>query len=249
MSVVQNSEDAALWARLTGKSGEFKRPQSSFKEWVSKKPGSKFPAENGRYHLYVSYACPWAHRILIVRKLKGLEDVISFSSVHWHLDLQKGWRFPTPEDEDAPGENAIPDPLHEGFTHLRQLYLETDPGYEGRFTVPTLYDKIQKVIVNNESSEILRMLGTEFDDVIDEKYRDVSLYPETLREQIDEAHEWHYDKINNGVYKCGVATTQEAYTRNVLALFEALDKVEAHLASSEGPYWFGREITEVDIRL
>ncbi|KAH6971247.1 glutathione S-transferase [Ilyonectria sp. MPI-CAGE-AT-0026] len=249
MSVVQNSEDAALWARLTGKSGEFKRPQSSFKEWVSKKPGSKFPAENGRYHLYVSYACPWAHRILIARKLKGLEDVISFSSVHWHLDLQKGWRFPTPEDEDTPGENVIPDPLHEGFTHLRQLYLETDPAYEGRFTVPALYDKIRKVIVNNESSEILRMLGTEFDDVIDEKYRDVSLYPETLREQIDEAHEWHYDKINNGVYKCGVATTQEAYTHNVLALFEALDKVEAHLASSKGPYWFGREITEVDIRL
>lgn len=95
----------------------------------------------------------------------------------------------------------------------------------------------------------LPLTAYKFDDVIDEKYRDVSLYPETLREQIDEAHEWHYDKINNGVYKCGVATTQEAYTRNVLALFEALDKVEAHLASSEGPYWFGREITEVDIRL
>lgn len=170
------------------------------------------------------------------------------------LTSDKGWRFATPEDTDAAGENVIPDPLkgHEKFRHISEVYFQTDPDYAGRFTVPVLYDKIQQTIVNNESSEILRMLGTEFDGLLDQTYRDVVLYPEPLRADIEEAHAWMYDKINNGVYKSGFATTQDAYERNVLALFEALDKAEAHLAQgkhADGPYYFGKQLTEVDIRL
>lgn len=236
------------WVDPADKSGEFKRQVSSFRDWISSEHGAKFPAEKGRYHLYISYACPWATRAIIARKLKGLEDFITVSSVHWHLG-EKGWRFATADDKDAEGENVIPDPLHEDFTHLRQIYFESDSDYSGRFTVPVLYDKVQKRIVNNESSEILRMLGTVFDDHLDDQHRGVVLYPEALRKQIDEANEWHYDLINNGVYKSGFATTQEAYERNVHALFGALDKAEAHLAAGEGPYYFGKELTETDVRL
>ena len=232
--------------------GEFKRQQSSFRNFISRAPGAQFPAEKGRYHLYVSYACPWATRTLIARKLKGLEDIVSFSAVHWHMGPQ-GWRFATASDTDAEGENVIPDPVegHEGFTHLRQVYFSANPDYAGRFTVPVLYDKVQKTIVNNESSEILRMFGTEFDDIVpDQKHRAVDLYPEALRADIDAAHEWQYDLINNGVYKSGFATTQAAYERNVVALFDALDRAEKHLSSeTKGPYWFGDVLTEVDIRL
>ncbi|EFQ33176.1 glutathione S-transferase [Colletotrichum graminicola M1.001] len=240
------------WVKPGDTSGEFKRQQSSFRNWISREQGAKFPSEKGRYHLYVSYACPWACRTLITRKLKGLEDIISYSVVHWHLG-EKGWRFVTEDDKNIPGDNVVPDPVsgHEGYTHLRDLYFESEPKYEGRFTVPVLYDTKLKTIVSNESSEIIRMLYTEFDDLVDEKYRQVNLYPEALRSQIDEANEWTYDRINNGVYKSGFATTQEAYERNVVALFEALDKTEAHLKSvhDKGPYYFGRDITEADIRL
>ncbi|KAK0715655.1 glutathione S-transferase [Lasiosphaeris hirsuta] len=238
------------WVKPDDPSGEFKRQQSSFRNRISREAGAQFPPEAGRYHLYVSYACPWANRTLIGRKLKGLEDIVSFSVVHWHMGA-KGWRFATAADTDAEGEEVIPDPLagHEAFTHLRDIYFDINPEYAGRFTVPVLYDKVARTIVNNESSEILRMFGTEFDDIIEEKYRAVDLYPAALRADIDAAHEWQYDLINNGVYKSGFATTQEAYERNVLALFEALDRAEKHLVESEGPYWFGKDITEVDIRL
>lgn len=241
------------WVKVDDKSGEFKRQVSSFRNWISRESGAQFPPERGRYHLYVSYACPWAHRTLITRKLKGLEDIISFSVVHWHLG-EKGWRFATPDDkpEDVPGENVIADPIpgHESFTHLRDVYLQSEPDYMARFTVPVLFDKKTNQIVSNESSEIIRMLGTEFDDMLDEPYRSVRLYPEELRQQIDETHEWTYDKINNGVYKSGFATTQQAYERNVTALFEALDRAEEHLKTQkEGSYYFGKEITEADIRL
>ncbi|KAL2754525.1 hypothetical protein ACRALDRAFT_1070285 [Sodiomyces alcalophilus JCM 7366] len=253
MSTDSNKKDGILnWVKPGDTSGEFKRQQSSFRNWISRDSGARYPPAKGRYHLYISYACPWACRTLAVRKLKGLEDVISFSAVHWHLG-EKGWRFATPDDppEDIPGENVIPDPVegHESFTHLRQIYFESNPQYEGRFTVPVLYDKQTKTIVSNESSEILRMLGTEFDDLIEPRFREWNPYPHNLRSQIDEANDWIYDLINNGVYKSGFATTQAAYDRNVVALFEALDRAEAHLASSDGPYWFGKELTEVDIRL
>ncbi|KAI3572387.1 glutathione S-transferase [Fusarium oxysporum f. sp. albedinis] len=246
---MQASNRDVDWRFRTDEKGHLHRPATVIRNFISRQPGSRFPAEKGRYHLYVSYACPWAHRVLIARKLKGLEDVISFSAVHWHLDFQTGWRFATPADTDADGENVVPDPLHDNFSHLRQVYFETDPDYAARFSVPVLYDKVQKVIVNNESSEILRMFGTEFDDLIEERYRAVSLYPAEYQQEIDEVHKWQYDNINNGVYKCGLAGSQEAYDQDVTALFRALDKVEAYLASNLGPYWFGTNITEVDIRL
>ncbi|KAK5660383.1 hypothetical protein OQA88_12926 [Cercophora sp. LCS_1] len=238
------------WVKPGDASGEFKRQQSSFRNWISSAPDATYQPEPGRYHLYVSYACPWATRTLIARKLKGLENIVSFSVVHWHMGA-KGWRFPTPQDTDAAGENVTPSPVegHEAFTHLREVYFAVNPEYEGRFTVPVLWDRKTSTIVNNESSEILRMFGREFDGIIEEKYRGVDLYPEELRAEIEEAHEWQYDLINNGVYKSGFATTQEAYERNVVRLFEALDRAEEHLKTTGGPFWFGERMTEVDVRL
>jgi len=154
------TEKITHWVAPGDKTGEFKRGQSQFRNFI--KNGGEFPPEAGRYHLYVSYACPWAHRTLIVRQLKGLESIIPFTSVHWHMQ-EKGWRFATPEDKDAPGEEVTPDPLkgHEKYTHLRDIYFQVDPEYKGRFTVPVLYDVKQGKIVSNESSEIIRMFYTE----------------------------------------------------------------------------------------
>jgi putative glutathione S-transferase len=185
------------------KSGEFKRQQSVFRSWIENKPNAEFPPEKGRYHLYVSYACPWAHRTLIVRELKGLNDIISYNSVHWHMG-EKGWRFAT-SDEKVPG-NTTPDTIHKDVTYLRDIYFEQNPDYEGRFTVPTLYDKKTNRIVSNESSEIIRMFYTAFDDLIDEEYKKVELFPEKLRKEIEEMNEWVYNDVNNGVYKSGFAT-------------------------------------------
>ncbi|KAI1265768.1 glutathione S-transferase omega-like 2 [Xylariaceae sp. FL1019] len=227
------------WVAPGDKSGEFKRQGSTFRDWISDEEGAKFPPEKGRYHLFVSYACPWAHRTLIARKLKGLEEFISFTVVHWHMG-EKGWRFDL-EGTDEPG--------HESYTHLRDLYFAVEPNYSGRFTVPVLFDKKANTIVNNESSEILRMLSTVFNAKLPEHYAKVDLYPEALRAKIDEAGEWTYDKINNGVYKSGFATTQEAYEKNVQALFESLDRAEAILAKSDGDFFFGDVMTETDVRL
>jgi glutathionyl-hydroquinone reductase len=139
-----------------------------------------------------------------VRKLKGLEDIIPFTSVHWHMG-EKGWRFAT-SDEKLPGESVTPDPVHPDFTHLRNIYFEQNPDYEGRFTVPTLYDVKQKRIVNNESSEIIRMFYHVFDDLVEDKYKGVDLLPDNLKKDIDEMNEWVYNDVNNGVYKSGFAT-------------------------------------------
>lgn len=159
-----------------------------------------------------------------------------------------GWRFAEPK-EDVPGENTSPDPLHEGFTHLRQIYFENNKDYEGRFTVPTLYDKKQKRIVNNESSEIIRMFYHVFDDLLPEKYKNVDLLPKDLEQKIEATNEWTYNDINNGVYKSGFATTQEAYEKNVKTLFKSLDRAEEELGQHGGPYYFGKQITEADVRL
>ncbi|OBU00454.2 S-glutathionyl-(chloro)hydroquinone reductase [Pseudogymnoascus verrucosus] len=238
------------WVDPKDKSGEFKRGASVFRNHISREAGAEFPAEKGRYHLYVSYACPWAHRTLIVRKLKGLEDIVPFTAVHWHMG-ENGWRFATAKDKDAPGENVGSDPVagHEKYTHLRQIYFQVDPNYTGRFTVPTLYDTVQHKIVSNESADIIRMFYSEFDDILPQKYKDVVLFPENLQAKIEEANGWIYDLINNGVYKSGFATTQEAYEKNVVALFEALNRVEKHLESSPGPYYWGDKVTEGDVRL
>ena len=253
------SDKITDWVKPGDKSGEFKRQESSFRNFISSSDSSSspsFPPEKGRYHLYVSYACPWATRALIVRKLKGLEDVISFSSVHWHMG-EKGWRFPTSEEGakggEAEGEQVVPDPVGDK-KFLREVYFGVEPEYKGRFTVPVLFDKKEGTIVNNESSEIVRMLGREFDGVIeDQKVKGLDLYPEDLRAEIDDVNEWVYHDINNGVYKSGFATTQEAYEKNVVKLFEGLDKVEKHLrqvqAKGKGEFWFGDRLTEVDVRL
>ncbi|KAE8375572.1 ubiquitin-activating enzyme E1 [Aspergillus bertholletiae] len=244
-----NSDKITDWVSRNDKSGEFKRQVSSFRNWISREPGAEFPPEKGRYHLYVSYACPWAHRTLITRKLKGLEDFISFTSVHWHLG-EKGWRFATP-DEKLPGENSTPDPLHSDVTHLRDIYFANDPDYTGRFTVPVLYDKKTQRIVSNESAEIIRMLYYEFDDLLpaNSSQKLLDLYPANLRSEIDTSNDWIYNDVNNGVYKSGFATTQEAYRNNVTTLFSSLDKIEAHLQSNASPYFFGSALTEADIRL
>lgn len=232
------------------KDGHFRRKDSSFRNSISRDPNSQFPAEKGRYALYCNLGCPWAHRTILVRALKDLEDVIQI--IYTDFDLtENGWLFT--------GRNGSSDrdPLY-GFAGLKQLYLKADPEYVGRYTVPTLWDKKTETIVNNESSEIIRMLYTEFDDLIEPRYREANkqgrgFYPEHLQDEIDEMNEWVYNTINNGVYKCGFATTQEAYDANVYPLFKSLDRVEAHLSNASachgGPFLFGSHITEADIRL
>jgi putative glutathione S-transferase len=244
-----DKKDSILdWVKPGDKSGEFKRQTSVFRNFIENKPGAEFPAEKDRYHLYVSYACPWAHRTLIVRKLKGLDNIVSFTSVHWHMG-EKGWRFATP-DENIPGENVTPDPLHSDYSHLRHIYFEQNPDYEGRFTVPTLYDKKAKKIVSNESAEIIRMFYTAFDDLLDDDHKGVDLLPEKLKKDIDELNEWVYNDVNNGVYKSGFATTEEAYTKAVTTLFSSLDRLESHLASSSTPYLLSSPtVTEADVLL
>jgi glutathionyl-hydroquinone reductase len=247
------------WVDPKDKSGEFKRQVSSFRDWIEDKPGAKYPPAKGRYHLYISYACPWAHRTLIYRKLKGLEDIISFSSVGYllgeggkSLDAlnvsanKSGWPFPTEKENEA--LNVIPDPLHDPpFHHISQVYKESEPDYASRFTVPVLYDKQTKTIVNNESADIIRMLNHCFDSIVPESAKS-DLVPEALESKIESDNSWIYDDINNGVYKSGFATTQEAYEKNVQILFKSLDRAEEHLKSS-GPYWFGDKLTETDVRL
>ncbi|KAF3918023.1 hypothetical protein ABW21_db0203753 [Orbilia brochopaga] len=236
--------DASKITDWASKDGEFRRQVSSFRDQISSAPDAKFQPEKDRYHLYVSYACPWATRTLIVRKLKGLEDLITVTVVHWHLK-EKGWRF-AEADENVP--DAGPDALN-GAKFLREIYFGVEPNYTGRFTVPLLWDKKLKTIVNNESSDIIRMLYTEFDGLLDDKQKGNTYYPAELAKEIDEMNDWVYDTINNGVYKSGFATTQEAYDRNVIRVFEALDRVEGILKNSDGPYLLGKTLTEADIRL
>ncbi|ODV92842.1 hypothetical protein CANCADRAFT_147691 [Tortispora caseinolytica NRRL Y-17796] len=239
--VLQPTSSINIATKDNSINGEFVRSPTSFHNVIAK--DSEFPPEKDRYHLYVSYACPWATRALITRQLKGLTDVISLSVVHWHMD-ENGWRFAEP-DEDP---DCIPDTVN-GFKRLRELYLQQNPDYSGRVTVPVLYDKKTKKIVNNESSEVIRILYTAFDDLIEPKYKSLNFYPENLQAQIDEHNDWIYNDINNGVYKSGFATTQEAYEKAVTTLFKSMDRVESILAESDGPYFLGKDLTEIDIRL
>ncbi|KAI5801727.1 glutathione S-transferase [Peziza echinospora] len=223
--------------------GEFKRKPSVFRNFISREPGAEFPPEKGRYHLFVSYACPWAHRTLITRSLKGLQDVIDYTAVHWHMD-SKGWRFVTPDDQ-LTGSNVRPEPFY-GLKRLSDLYFKVNPEYTGRYTVPVLWDTKTQAIVNNESSEIIRMLYTEFDEFVEEKYKGVEFLKGRVAE-VDELNAWVYDDVNNGVYKAGFATSQPAYDAAVLKLFTSLDRIEAIL--SKNKYLLGDELTEADIRL
>jgi putative glutathione S-transferase len=214
------------------KDGSFVRPTTGFRNWITADGSSGFPAVPGRYHLYVSLACPWACRALMTRALRGLEETISLSVVDPDMG-NEGWVF-----SDRP--DCIPDTVN-GFTHLHQVYTAADPVYTGRVSVPVLWDKERRTIVSNESSEIIIML-LQFPS---ESQTD--LYAEHLRAEIDEINQFVYENINNGVYKCGFATSQVAYDVAFDSLFSALDTIEARLA--EKRYLVGSSFTLADIRL
>lgn len=225
------------WTREIGDDGSFVRHPTSFRGRVSSDPGALHAPEPGRYHLYVSLACPWAHRALIVRSLKGLEDVISVDVVHPYL-TDRGWSF----DTDFPG--ATGDRVG-GHSHLQGLYRAADSRYDGVITVPVLWDKKLGTIVNNESSDIIRLFNSEFQSLC--AHPEVDLYPQALRTAIDATHDWVYPSINNGVYRCGFARSQQAYDRAAGELFAALDRVEAILSGQA--YLCGDALTEADVRL
>jgi glutathionyl-hydroquinone reductase len=228
-------------APTAGGDGRFHRAQTQFRSWITAdgSPGPTgeggFKAERGRYHLYVSLACPWAHRTLIMRRLKRLEEAIGVSVVHWHLD-REGWEF-----REGPG--ATGDRLY-GLAYLHQVYTRARPDYTGRASVPVLWDKERQTIVSNESAEIIRMLNSAFDAVGADG---PDFYPEALRPAIDAINERVYDTVNNGVYKAGFARSQAAYEDAARALFATLDDLEELLASQR--YLAGNRITEADWRL
>jgi putative glutathione S-transferase len=230
-----------VWYDTKASQGRFVRTEAQFRNWVTPdgSPGPTgrggFRAEPNRYHLYVAFACPWAHRTLIFRKLKGLEPLISISAVNSYMGVE-GWTF-------EPGPETIPDTVNH-VSRLYELYTLADPSYSGRSTIPILWDKEQRTIVSNESSEIIRMLNSAFDDA---GANDNDYYPEELRPEIDALNAMIYPNVNNGVYRAGFATTQSAYEEAVVPLFAALDELEDRLSVRR--YLTGARLTEADIRL
>ena len=230
------------WYDTDSTGGRFERSEAVFRHWITEdgRPGPKgdggFKAEPGRYHLYGSYACPWVHRVLIYRALKGLESMIDVSFVHWFMG-DKGWTFQS-DDAGIVGDKLLDKEL------LYQVYLEADPDFTGRVTVPILWDKQQNTIVSNESSEIIRMLNSAFDD---SGATPGDYYPEDHRDAIDSINERVYNTLNNGVYKCGFATTQSAYDEAVVPLFDTLEWLESQLAAQR--FLCGDQPLEADWRL
>jgi len=217
------------------KDGAFVRQENAFRNRITADGSSGYKAEPGRYHLYVSLACPWAHRAMIVRKLLKLEDVITMSVVNPIRD-ERGWAF-----GDGPGFSE--DPIR-GFEFLSEAYLATDPDYQGRWTVPAVWDRATEAIVTNDYPVITTQLGTEFVDFAEPG---VDLYPEALRPEIDRLGEELFENVNNGVYKTGFATTQRAYEQAFDALFKTLDDLERRLSTRR--YLVGHQLTEADIKL
>jgi putative glutathione S-transferase len=221
--------------------GRFVRADTDFRNWITPdgRPGPSghdgFAAAAGRYHLYVSLACPWAHRTLIMRALKGLEDMVTVSVTNW-LMTEQGWTF-------AAGEGVIPDPLFNS-RYLHEVYTRAEANYSGRVSVPVLWDRHTQTIVNNESAEIIRMFGRAFDAC---GAAPGDYYPAPLRAEIDAVNARVYDSLNNGVYKCGFATTQSAYEEALIPLFDTMDWLEERLTKSR--FLFGDTLTEADIRL
>jgi len=242
MGLLRDGEWVDKWYDTESTGGRFKRKATAYHNWVTPDgaPGPSgdggFPAESGRYHLYVSYACPWAHRTLIFRKLKGLEDHISVDVVHPFMG-KDGWTFDT-EADGATGDRVL------GKRFLREIYTEADPKASGRVSVPILWDRERGTIVSNESSEIIRMFNSAFDAITGN--RD-DYWPEKLRAEIEAVNDRVYENVNDGVYRTGFSTTQEAYDEAVTALFETLDWLEDRLARSR--YLVGGRLTEADWRL
>jgi putative glutathione S-transferase len=217
------------------KSGEFKRQEDAFRDWVRADGSTPYRPERGRYHLYVSLACPWAHRTIILRKLKGLEAVIGMTAVDPVRD-ERGWAFRN-------GDGFSEDPIN-GFKFLSEAYLASDPTYSGRATVPVLWDKQTKRIVTNSDDDLLRMFNSEFSDFATHDY---DFYPRELREEIDAINELVYRRVNNGVYKAGFATRQQPYEIAARRLFDTLDELDARLTTRR--YLLGQRMTEADWRL
>jgi putative glutathione S-transferase len=235
MGLLVNGRWQDAWYDTDSSGGRFQRSESGFRDWVTADGSSGFRAEPGRYHLYVAYSCPWAHRALIWRSLKGLENAISVSFVAYAMGDQ-GWYF-------DPADGSTGDPIM-GSEYLHQIYTAARSDCTGRVTVPVLWDKKTGTIVNNESSEIIRMLNSAFDGC---GATGPDLYPEPLRTEIDAINQVIYDNVNNGVYKCGFATTQHAYEEAFDTLFATLDALERHLG--EHRYLVGDTLTEADWRL
>ena len=221
--------------RIQGGDGSFQRPESPWRRWIRVDGSTEFPAEAGRYHLYVNVGCPWAYRTILYRKLKGLEGVISMSRTHPAMGPE-GWTF---LDENG---KSLDDFSQLEYAH--QVYTRADQSFTGRVTVPILWDKKSETIVNNESSEIIRMLNSEFDEW---GRADLDYYPEPLRAEIDSINEVVYANVNNGVYRCGFATSQSAYEQAYDALFATLDELESRLATQR--YLVEDALTEADWRL
>lgn len=221
----------------TDEKGGFVRQPSRFRDRIG---SDRFPAAAGRYRLYVALTCPWASRVLAVRRLKGLREMIPVTIVEPVLTDQ-GWRF-----GDFPGSSGA-DPLH-GARYLHELYSRADPHYTGRATVPLLWDTHEDTAVNNESADLVCMLNREFDHLLPPERAGIDLRPGELRDDIDRLNEWMYSRVNDGVYRCGFATTQITYDEAVEALFDALDTLEDRLLN-DGPYLHGERLTESDIRL
>lgn len=236
MGLLVDGQWVDSWYDAKSTDGKFKRQDSAFRNWVTADGSTPFAPEAGRYHLYISHACPWAHRTLIFRKLKGLDEAISLSVVDWFMG-ENGWEFGT-------RDGGIPDPFFNA-DYMHQIYTAADPNYTGRVTVPVLWDKQTKTIVSNESSEIIRMFNSAFDGIGTQDSPD--FYPEELRDEIDEINERIYHTVNNGVYKSGFATTQAAYEEAVAAIFATLDMLEERLTHQRN--LVGNQITEADWRL
>ncbi|MEL6914598.1 MAG: glutathione S-transferase family protein [Pseudomonadota bacterium] len=242
MGLLVDGQWVDKWYDTKSTGGAFKRSEAKFRNWITPDgaPGPSgtggYKAEAGRYHMYVSYACPWAHRALIFRKLKGLEDLITVDAVHPDM-LGDGWTFET-DDHGATGDSLF------GYDFAREVYQRAEPGMTGRVTVPILWDRETGTIVSNESSEIIRMFNSAFDGLTGNR---LDFWPADLREEIEPVNARIYDTLNNGVYKSGFATTQEAYEAAVTPLFETMDWLDERLTAHR--YLLGERLTEADWRL
>lgn len=241
MGLLQDGQWVDQWYNTKKTDGRFIRNSPQFRNWITSDGSagssgqSGFKAESGRYHLYVSLACPWAHRTLIFRNLKGLEEMISISIVHWFMG-ENGWTFQCGDDTSFDSIN--------GADYLYQIYKKANPNYSGSVTVPVLWDKKTNTIVSNESSEIIRMFNSSFNKIVT---NNKDYYPKYLRTEIDEINDTVYNSVNNGVYKTGFATNQDAYEEAVVPLFKTLDWLEGKLSKKR--FLLGAEVTETDWRL